>query len=118
MESSAATLHKERMETETEIGDGNALATVLEQLGYQPIFTYEKLRTEWIDGAGHIVVDVTPIGDFAELEGERAWIDTTAESLGIAAAQYLTVSYGQLFQDWKKATKHPAENMTFEEVQE
>ncbi len=115
-ESSLATLHKERMETETEIGDGNALAAVLDQLGYQPIFIYEKLRTEWTDGSGHIVVDVTPIGDFAELEGEPAWIDTTAEKLGIAAAHYLTASYGQLFQDWKKTTQHPAENMTFAEI--
>jgi adenylate cyclase, class 2 len=111
-----ASTHKARVETETEIGDGEALANVFERLGYNQIFVYEKLRTEWTDGEGHVVVDITPIGDFAELEGDHAWIDATAAKLGISPSQYLTQSYGQLFVDWKNTTKHPALNMTFAEV--
>ena len=115
-ESDVTTMHKARVETETEIGDGETLAAIFERLGYRPVFIYEKLRTEWTDGEGHVVIDVTPIGDFAELEGSHEWIDATATRMGISPAQYLTASYGQLFLDWKKATQHAAVNMTFAEV--
>lgn len=108
--------HKVRIETETTIGDGPALAEILERLGYRPAFIYEKRRTEWSDGRGHVVLDRTPIGDFAELEGEHRWIDATAAKLGISPAQYLTASYARLFLDWKAARNHPAENMAFAEI--
>jgi adenylate cyclase class 2 len=115
-ENSAISAHKVRSETEIEIEEGRALAAIFEQLGYNPVFVYEKLRTEWTDNEGHVVVDVTPIGDFAELEGEPEWIDRMAAKLGIAPEKYLKVSYGQLFQDWKRATDSPAANMTFAET--
>ncbi len=115
-ENSTASLHKVRAETETEIEDGRPLAAIFERLGYRPIFVYEKLRSEWADNEGHIVVDVTPIGDFAELEGESEWIDRVAAKLGISPENYLKASYGQLFQDWKRASRHSAANMTFAEV--
>ncbi|MHB8303154.1 MAG: class IV adenylate cyclase [Acidobacteriaceae bacterium] len=108
--------HKVRQETETEIADGHALAAVFQRLGYEPIFIYEKLRAEWTDGEGHLVVDGTPIGDFAELEGEPDWIDRTSTRLAFSHDQYLTASYGQLFLAWKQATQHAAKNMTFEEI--
>lgn len=116
VESSANSAHKVRLETETEIEDGRPLAAIFERLGFAPVLVYEKLRTEWADNEGHIVVDVTPIGDFAELEGESAWIDRMAAKLGISPANYMKASYGQLFQEWKRATGHPAANMTFAEV--
>lgn len=115
-ENSAASTHKVRTETETEIEDGRPLATIFEKLGYNPVFVYEKLRTEWADNEGHVVVDVTPIGNFAELEGEPEWIDHVTAKLGISRAQYVKASYGQLFQDWKRTTGHPAANMTFAEI--
>jgi adenylate cyclase class 2 len=116
VESSANSAHKVRAETETEIEDGRPLAAIFERLGFAPIFVYEKLRTEWADNEGHVVVDVTPIGDFAELEGSSDWIDRIAVKLGISPANYMKASYGQLFQDWKRATGHPAANMTFAEI--
>jgi adenylate cyclase, class 2 len=116
VESFANSTHKVRAETETEIEDGRPLATIFGRLGFTPVFVYEKLRSEWADNEGHVVVDVTPIGDFAELEGESAWIDRTAAKLGISQANYMKASYGQLFQDWKRATGHVAANMTFAEI--
>ena len=71
--------HRARVETEIEISDGEALAAIFERLGYRRSFVY--FRSEWADGEGHIVLDVTPIGDFAELEGKPAWIDATAAKL-------------------------------------
>ena len=39
--------YKTRIETETLIGDCDAMAEVFKQLGYVPPFVYEKFRTEW-----------------------------------------------------------------------
>ena len=74
--------HKHRLETETEIADGEAMAEVFLSLGLVAAFRYEKWRAEWSDGEGHCVVDETPIGNYAELEGSAEWIDKTAVRLG------------------------------------
>jgi adenylate cyclase, class 2 len=108
--------HKHRIETETEVSDGNALAAVFGSLGLVAAFHYEKWRSEWEDGEGHCVVDETPIGNFAELEGAAAWIDRTARHLGIEPAQYITLSYGRLFEQWREREGSSAQDLTFAAV--
>ncbi len=137
--SSASASYKVRIETETLVTDGPALAAIFHQLGFGPVFRYEKYRTEWsrstptIDGplstgpahpadlsmpnpSLHLVLDETPIGDYAELEGPPAWIDRTLAQLGVGPATCLTDSYGSLFLAWKQRTGSPAENLTFDEI--
>ena len=111
--------YKVRIETETTVADGDALATIFKHLGYAPAFTYEKYRTEWShpeEPTCHIVLDETPIGTYAEFEGPPAWIDRTVVQLGLDLATCLTDSYGKLFLDWKQRTGSPAENLTFAEI--
>jgi len=108
--------HKHRVETETEVADGAALAEVFRSLGLVAAFRYEKWRAEWRDAEGHCVVDETPIGDFAELEGDSAWIDRTAERLGVAPSQYITLSYGRLFELWRDQHHSAAEDLTFDAI--
>ena len=110
---SGADRHKHRIETETAVSDGDALAGVFRSLGLVPAFRYEKWRTEWTDGEGHCVVDETPIGDYAELEGSDTWIDRAAERLGVDASQHLTLSYGRLFDLWREEHKSSVQDMTF-----
>ncbi len=110
--------HKRRIETETEVADGAALAEVFRSLGLAPAFRYEKWRSEWSDGEGHCVVDETPIGIFAELEGPPEWIDRTASRLGVSAADYITASYGRLFEEWRVAHNSAATDLTFAAVEE
>ena len=105
--------HKHRIETETDVADGNALAEVFRSLGLVPAFRYEKWRTEWSDGEGHCVVDETPIGNFAELEGTPEWIDRSATRLGISDREKLTLSYGRLFEQWRDEHHSSAEHLTF-----
>jgi adenylate cyclase class 2 len=62
------------------------------------------------------VVDETPIGVWAELEGTTDWIDAMVAGLGVAVDTCSTDSYGKLFLRWKDETGSPAENLTFEEV--
>ena len=110
--------HKHRVETETEVSDGNVLAEVFQSIGLVPAFRYEKWRSEWSDGEGHCVIDETPIGDFAELEGSPAWIDRVAERLAVERKAYLTLSYGRLFEQWCAEHKSSASDLTFEAVAE
>ncbi len=118
-EDAADMRYKVRIETETEIEDAGALAEVFCQLGYCPAFRYEKFRTEW-DAAegGHVVLDETPIGTWAELEGEPAWIETMLAALQVSSERCTVESYGTLFLHWKTKTGSPAENLTFDEIGE
>ena len=88
---------------------------ILSALGYHAAFRYEKYRAEWSDGSGEVVIDHTPIGDMAEIEGEPGWIDRIAKVLGLSESDYITASYAELFYLWKQRTGSSARNMTFEE---
>jgi adenylate cyclase, class 2 len=108
--------YKSRTELETGVSDGAQMERILHALGYRPVFTYEKFRSEWGDGKGHVVLDHTPIGDVVEIEGKARWIDQTARGLRIAPSDYITKSYAELFFDWKRKYKRKAMNMTFREI--
>jgi adenylate cyclase class 2 len=114
-----ASMYKIRIETETEVGDGSALAEIFTRIGFSPAFRYEKFRSEYShpDAPGaHLVLDETPIGIFAELEGPTGWIDRTLSSLGVDPGTCLTESYGSLFTAWKRRTGSPANDLTFDEI--
>lgn len=108
--------HKARVETETRVADGGKLEKILLSLGYVPAFRYDKFRAEWSDGKGHVVIDETPIGSFGEIEGPARWIDQTARLLGIEQRSYITQSYVELFFSWKRQTRSPAREMTFQAI--
>ena len=108
--------HKHRVETETEVADGKAIAEMFSALGLIAAFRYEKWRSEWSDGEGHCVVDETPIGNFAELEGTPDWIDRAAAKLGVPHSAYVTLSYGRLFDLWREEHRSTAQDLTFEAV--
>jgi adenylate cyclase class 2 len=108
--------HKHRIETETDVADGAALEEIFLSLGLVPAFRYEKWRAEWTDGEGHCVVDETPIGNYAELEGSAEWIDHAAARLGIDRSQYITLSYGRLFELWRDEHRSAAQDLTFAAV--
>jgi adenylate cyclase class 2 len=108
--------HKRREEIETKLVDGRKLEEILLRTGMTRSFVYEKYRTEFTDGRGHVVLDETPIGDFAEIEGPPRWIDATAKKLGMGIVEYITGSYAELFFAWKHRTRSSAHEMTFAAV--
>jgi len=110
--------HKIRKEIESELRGPEAFAEILEGLGYQPSFRYEKYRTEYVEhsgtglrpvgagsGAGRAMLDETPAGTFLELEGPPRWIDRTARRLGFSEADYITASYAELHRDTAPARR-------------
>lgn len=105
--------HKTRAETETKIADGQALDHVFRAMGFEPSFRYEKFRSEWADGHGHVVLDETPIGTIGEIEGPPEWIDRIASQLGVNEHDYINKSYAELFREWVRNTGSKATEMTF-----
>jgi adenylate cyclase class 2 len=105
--------HSSRVELETGVADGKKMDAILRGLGYRPSFRYEKLRAEWKDKTGNVVVDQTPIGNFCEIEGPSRWIDATAKELGVNPEDYITKNYATLFAEWKQETGSTTKEMTF-----
>jgi adenylate cyclase, class 2 len=108
--------HKTRIEIETRVEDGGKMEAILRALQFEPSFRYEKFRAEWKGEKGHVVIDETPIGNFAEIEGPADWIDSMARDLGVAPADYITENYAGLFFAWKRQTGSKAAEMTFQAV--
>src|SRR5215467_4158843 len=108
--------HKVRVETETRIEDGAKMEAILRALQFEPSFRYEKFRAEWKRDQGHVVIDETPIGNFAEIEGPPEWIDAVASELGIMPKEYLRENYAALFFQWKRESRSKANEMTFAAV--
>ena len=91
--------YKKRHEIEVVLPDAFKVEQIFNEIGYHPIFRYEKFRTEYAKapGAGKVLLDETPIGNYMEIEGSPRWIDSTARLLGFSTADYITRSYGYLY---------------------
>ena len=61
-----------RDELETVVGDGPLVLTILESLGFQVWFRYQKYREEFAIDDVIVAVDETPVGTFVEIEGAPA----------------------------------------------
>ena len=107
--------HKSREELEVVVSDPATLRTIVQRLGFQPVFRYQKYRTEYKQ-AGHkgvATLDETPIGIYVELEGQPGWIDQTARQLGYGEDDYILSSYGRLYLDWCKGNRVKPTNMVW-----
>src|SRR5579872_2104772 len=107
--------YKSREELEAGFTDAASLGLILGRLGYAPVFRYEKYRTEYAakNRAGAAMLDETPIGDFLELEGPAPWIDRAARALGFSPSDYITASYGGLYQTYCASNGLPPSDMVF-----
>jgi adenylate cyclase class 2 len=90
---------KSREERESAVDNPKALRGILKQLGYRPVFRYQKYRETWRHRGQEIEVDETPIGAFLEIEGDVEGIHAVAAELGFGRADYVLESYVALFFD-------------------
>jgi adenylate cyclase class 2 len=88
---------KSREERETSVDAPEQVLAILRNLGYQPLFRYQKHRETWTHRGQEIEVDETPIGVFLEIEGDAEGIHAVAAELGFSPSDYLTESYVGLF---------------------
>src|SRR5262245_57430716 len=55
---------KMRDELETLIGDAATIETVLDRLGFRPVFRSQKYREEYVIGVARLAIDEAPFGIF------------------------------------------------------
>jgi len=108
--------HKSREEREVHLDCEENIGIILERIGFRRRFVYEKFRTEFErDGEpGVVTFDETPIGNFFEIEGEPEWIDRIAGELGFTEGDYVTSSYGKLYEDWRRSHGEESRDMVFQ----
>lgn len=87
---------KRQREEETEVSDADALAAILEALGYRPALVYEKRRATWRLNDAEVVLDELPFGLFLEIEGEEPAILSTEKLLGLQDAEAEHTPYPEL----------------------
>jgi adenylate cyclase class 2 len=87
---------KRRREDETEVADPDALATILDALGYAPAAVYEKRRETWLVADVEVVIDELPFGQFVEIEGTEGSILEAERLLELTATRAEPKSYPQL----------------------
>lgn len=87
---------KHHREDETAVEDANALASILDALGYKPTLVYEKRRATWRLQGAEIVIDELPFGLFVEIEGEEDSITEVERSLGLTEAEAEMATYPEL----------------------
>jgi len=94
---------KVRSEYEIAVGDLETARALFEALGYHMVRRYQKVREEWKVGGVEIALDHTPIGDYAEFEGDRA--EVLAKRCGLNLKEVEQRSYLRLYEDYLKS--HP-----------
>lgn len=103
-----------RFEAEVEVSDYDAMATILERLGYTPQFIYEKYRTTYtLDGA-EIVLDELPCGSFVEIEGDKHTIEGVMKRLELTTAKRYAGSYAALFAQVRARLRLSFNDLTFD----
>ena len=109
---------KSRVELESAVDDPASVAAVLEALGYRAWFRYEKRRATWMfadPSRPLVVVDETPLGTFAEIEGPDAAVRALAKELGVAEAHFIAESYIALWLSAREKDPSLPEDMLFED---
>ncbi len=92
----AASAIKRQREDETRVEDGDALAAILDALGYRPALVYEKRRTTWNVADAEVVVDELPFGLFMEIEGTENSINEVERMLDLSGVEAEHATYPDL----------------------
>jgi adenylate cyclase class 2 len=104
---------KQRRESETFLGDGRAMEAILESLGLEVRFRYEKYRATFRLGEAEVSCDETPIGAFLEIEGSPEEIAATAARLSLDMKEAMILSYPRLYELHRAESPGAPEFMVF-----
>ena len=104
---------KQRRELETLLEDGDAVEGILEALGAEECFRYEKYRTSYRLDDAVLTLDETPMGAFMEIEATPARIAELAEKLELDMTDAISASYPRLYERFRLGTPDAPEFMVF-----
>ncbi len=102
---------KVRIEHESRVDDEAATRRILESLGYEARYRYQKFREEWRVGGVSVSLDHTPIGDYVEFEGEGA--AKVARRCGLAVENAEPRNYLRLYRDYRREHPQAPRDMVF-----
>jgi adenylate cyclase class 2 len=85
---------KQQREEETAVADPEAMAAILEALGFTATLIYEKRRQTW--RLGQTEIDVLPFGLFMEIEGRANEIKLVERKLAMKGLRAEHATYPQL----------------------
>src|SRR5438067_3517842 len=99
---------RRRPEREVHAADASACAAIFAALGFQPVRSYEKVRSSWQLGDLIVCLDRLPFGTFVEIEltdavgvdEEPAVLQRAIALLGLEDAPRVQASYARLQQEW------------------
>lgn len=114
----AGPMVKQLLEIEVEIGDFEQMQAILERLGFEMVFLYEKYRETFRLGETEVMLDELPYGCFVEIEGEVGDIEQTAAQLGLSPAQRVPGTYLSLFEAVRRRRGLPFRDLTFTNFRE
>ncbi len=89
---------KKRQEIEVPVGDGDALAQILDALGYRQVIVVEKIRRAWKQGGCLVGLDdVAELGTFVEIEGpDDLAIVAVQKSLSLEGLPHVLRGYASM----------------------
>lgn len=105
-----------RREVEVTVSNFRDTRELLEALGYEVVFIYEKHRSTYELGDLEIVLDELPFGHFIEIEGQEEQIHPAADRLGLRWDALIRDSYHLLFERVRKARRWTLRDLTFEDL--
>lgn len=91
--------YKKRREIELEVGDQMRAQQLLQALGFQLMFTFEKKRSEWFLETCLVCLDELPVlGSFLEVEGpDESAVRNVLTGLELTDAQTTRRGYAAMF---------------------
>lgn len=107
---------KAREEIEVQVSNFENAKKILERLGYEKFWIYEKNRQVWVLDGVEVLIDELPlIGNFVEIEGSEEEIESTARKLGFDMKDAITKNYEKLYKEYIKENGLSEEDLVFKE---
>jgi adenylate cyclase class 2 len=104
-----------RIEIEVEVDDPRRARLLLEALGYQVVFVYEKEREVFALGEATVMLDELPFGSFVEIEAEDIeLVRAAAASIGLDWTDRVGLTYLRLFESLRARLDWPVAEATFD----
>jgi adenylate cyclase class 2 len=87
-------------EHEIEISSFETALKIIEGLGYEKSFRYQKNREQYTLGDTLVLLDETPIGNFIEIEGDSERIREICEALRLELREGISLNYMELYVEY------------------
>lgn len=108
--------YKQRQEIQTSVADGDAIQSLLGELGFRKSLVFEKKRQRWLLDDCRVELDTLPLlGAFVEVEGPcEAAIGQVLSKLGLDKADLIAMPYPILLRDHLKRTGNSSREIRFD----